>query len=124
MKKTIAVFLLAWVLALGACTDDPNSIIGTWTVDKVHVGFDESHDRPELVKQLGMMEQQNVIVISPDSTLTFTTLNEKHQGKMSLDSDGILSLDGMHFGTWKNGEIVTQTDSPLGKIVIIYRKAD
>lgn len=121
MKKGF-FFLLGMAVALSACTDDKNSIIGNWTVDKVHVDFDANHATPEMVKQLGKMQQQNTIVIKSDSTLTFKTMDDEQQGRLSLSPDGTMTLDKAFFGTWKNGEIVTKTDSPLGEIVVSYKK--
>ena len=113
---------MALGLMLAACQPDTDSLIGTWAVDKVNVQFDERHNTPELVKQIGEMERQNLITISKDSTLTFKGLEESSQGRISLKGDGVLLFNGAAFGTWKNGEIVTKTDSPLGEVVVTYKK--
>ena len=112
---------MAFGLMLAACQRN-DTIVGTWTVDKVNVQFDEQHSTPDLVKQIGEMEKQNVVTITKDSTLTFKGLEESSQGKISLKSDGSLLFDGAVFGIWKNGEIVTKTDSPLGEVVVTYKK--
>lgn len=116
------LFLLGLVTILGACQPDPDSLCGTWTVDKVNVQFDESRNTPELVKQTGEMEKRNIITINADSTLVFNGLQETKKGKLSLRSDGTILVDGMAFGTWKDGRIVTRTDSPLGEVVVTYMK--
>ena len=113
--------LLALAVALSACTHDDNSLIGTWTVSKVNVQFYEQRNTPEMVKQVGEMEKQNVISISKDSTLVFKGLEEEWQGRASLKNDTLL-LEGTAFGIWKNGVIVTRTDSPLGEVVVVYKK--
>ena len=122
MKKLIAVFL--WCLASLLCTCDrqQDSLIGTWIVDKVNVQFDEKHNTPELVKQVGEMERQNSFSINADSILTFNGLDTDWQERVSLKSDGMLLCNGTSFGTWKDGRIVTRNDSPIGEIVVIYRK--
>lgn len=124
MKKHF--FLLAgFALALNAChhnNDGDDSLIGTWTVEKVNVQFDEHRSNPELVKQFGEMEKQNVITIKSDSTMTFKGLDEEKQGRISLKGNGTLQLEGKDFGTWKNGQIVTRTQSQIGEIVVTYRK--
>lgn len=124
MKKHF--FLLAgFALALNAChhnNDSADSLIGTWTVEKVNVQFDEHRSNPELVKQFGEMEKQNVITIKSDSTMTFKGLDEEKQGRISLKGNGTLQLEGKDFGTWKNGQIVTRTQSQIGEIVVTYRK--
>ncbi len=121
MKKTILPYLgLAALLC--ACTQKTDSIVGTWTVDKVNVQFDERRSTPELVKQIGEMEKQNTIVIGPDSLLTFNNLEGETQGRMRLSKDGTMTCDGTVFGLWEEGRIVTRTDSPLGEILVTYRK--
>ena len=123
MKKRL-LLLAGLAVALVACHRNPtDSLIGTWTVDKVNVQFDERRSTPELVKQMGEMEKQNVILISKDSTLTFKALDSSTQGKLKLNADGTLFLNGTNFGQWKEGQIVTRTNSPIGEVVVIYKKA-
>ena len=121
MKKN-SVLLFGLIMLFSACSHDTDSLIGTWTVSKVNVQFDERRSTPELVKQMGEMERQNVITISKDSVLTFKGLEENFQGRINLESDGTLLFDGAVFGQWKAGQIVTRTDSPIGEIVVVYCK--
>ena len=121
MKMRI-LFLLALTVLLSACQHDADPLIGTWTVDKVNVQFDEQHSTPELVKQIGEMERQNTLSIGADSTMVFKGLEETKEGRLSLRSDGTMLFDGTAFGTGKGGRIVTRTGSPLGEVVVIYRK--
>lgn len=121
MKKTI-LFLSSLVLALCACQPKADSIIGTWEVDKVNVHFDESRSTPEMVKQIGAMEKCNEFSISEDSLLDFSGLEMGMTGRVTTDKQGNLFLEGAPFGQWKNGEIVTTTTSPLGDIVVVYKK--
>lgn len=121
MKKSYFLIIALGIL-LGACQNDAESLIGTWTVDKVKVQFDERQNTPELVKQIGEMEKQNTFSISTDSILIFKGLDTERQGRINIDGDGTILCDGMLFGTWKDGQIVTRTGSPLGEVVITYRK--
>ena len=89
----------------------------------MNVQFDERRSTPELVKQMGEMERQNVITISKDSTLTFKGLEEEIQGRIKLENNGTLLFDSVVFGIWKEGQIITRTDSPIGEIVVTYKKA-
>ena len=84
--------------------------------------FDENRTTPELVKQIGEMEKQNRFIISNDSVLVFNNLEMEMRGRITADKQGNLYLDGVSFGRWKDGEIVTRTPSPLGEIVVTYRK--
>ena len=120
--KHYLFLLMTLTAALFGCNRHQDSLIGTWTVDKVNVQFDERRNTPELVKQVGEMERQNTIVISPDSLLVFKSLEGETQGRVSLSKDGTLTFNGTCFGLWKEGSIVTRTDSPLGEIVVTYRK--
>ena len=120
MKKPF-LFFLGFALSLFSCTENSNSLIGEWTVDKVNVQFDENRSTPELVKQIGEMEKQNVFSISKDSLLVFKGLEESWQGRIHLSND-TLYCDGTLFGIWRDGVIVTQTDSPLGEMIITYQK--
>jgi hypothetical protein len=54
--------------------------------------------------------------------LNFKGLEESSQGRLGLKGDGTLLLDDAVFGQWKEGRIVTRTGSPLGDIVVTYRK--
>ena len=122
MKKLIFAFILGIVSMCYACNRQHDTLIGTWTVDKVNVQFDEKHNTPELVKQIGEMERQNSFIISPDSVLKFKGLDTEWQGKLNLKSDGTLICNGTNFGVWAEGQVVTRTGSPLGEIVVTYRK--
>ena len=116
------LFLLCLAAMLSACQPKGDTLIGTWIVDKVNVQFDEQRSTPELVKQIGEMERQNMLTISSDSTLIFKGLEESSKGRLSLKGDGTMLLDDAVFGQWKEGRIVTRTGSPLGDIVVTYRK--
>ena len=121
MKKRI-LFLFGLTALLGACRHNADPLFGTWTVDKVNVQFDEQLSTPELVKQIGEMERHNTLCIDADSVLVFKGLEETKEGRLSLRSDGAMLFDGTAFGTWKDGQIVTRTGSPLGEVVVTYRK--
>lgn len=121
MKKQI-LLLLGLIATLFGCNRNQDTLIGTWTVDKVTVQFDERQSTPELVRQIGEMEKGNVVSIGSDSTLVFKGLDTEWQGRISLNNDGTLMCNGTSFGTWKDGQIVTRTDSPLGEVVVVYRK--
>lgn len=122
MKKSL-ILLAGLAIAFVACHRNPtDSLIGTWTVEKVNVQFDERRSTPELVKQMGEMERQNVITISKDSVLTFKGLDSDWQGNVSLKSGHKLYCDDHEIGTWSEGQIVTSSDSPIGEVVVTYRK--
>lgn len=109
---------------LCGCEPKQDPLIGTWTVEKVKVQFDESRSTPELVKQVGEMERQNTFTIGMDSSLVFKGLEETREGRISLRNNDTLLFDSKVFGLWKDGLIVTRTNTPLGEVLVIYRKKD
>ena len=122
MKKRF-LFLLGLTFALlSACQTREDTIVGEWKPDKVNVHFDENRSTPEIVKQIGEMEKQNVFSISHDSMLIFKGLEIEKAGRITTDAKGNIFLDGALFGQWKEGKIITKTTSPLGEIVVMYRK--
>jgi len=121
MKKPF-LFLLGLAFALCACHQKTDSLIGKWEADKVNVHFDESRNTPEMVKQIGEREKHNYFTIDKDSVLVFNSLEMEMIGRVTTDKQGNLFLEDAPFGQWKNGEIVTKTTSPLGDIVVVYRK--
>lgn len=121
MKKGF-LFLIGLITTFCSCHRQQDSLIGSWTVDKVNVQFDEKRSTPELVKQIGEMERQNSFSISSDSVLAFKGLDTEWQGRITLKSEGTLICDGSIFGTWKDERIVTHNDSPIGEIVVTYQK--
>ena len=120
MKKSLFL-LLAFAMILSACTQKADSLIGIWTVSKVTVQFDEQRSTPELVKQVGEMERQNVISISKDSILTFKGLEDSWQDRICLKNDTLLR-EGTAFGIWKDDRIITRSGSPLGEVAVTYKK--
>lgn len=120
MKKNF-LLLLALDTMLCSCTPKVDSLIGTWTVSKVNVQFDEQRSTPELVKQVGEMERQNVISISKDSILTFKGLEDSWQDRICLKNDTLLR-EGTAFGIWKDDRIITRSGSPLGEVAVTYKK--
>ena len=121
MKKGF-LFLIGLITTFCSCHRQQDSLIGSWTVDEVNVQFDEKRSTPELVKQIGEMERQNSFSISSDSILAFKGLDTEWQGRINLKSDGTLMCNGTSFGSWKEERIVTRTGSPLGEVVVTYRK--
>jgi len=120
--KNRFLFLMAFGIALGGCRPEPDALIGTWTVDKVHVQFDESRSTPELVKQTGEMEKRNTFSISADSVLVFKGIDEQWEERVNLVNDSVLRCSGRDFGIWSGERIVTRTGSPLGEVIVIYKK--
>ena len=118
MRKC-AVILFAFLFFSCYRSNDP--LIGRWTVEKVNVEFDEHIATPEMVKQYGEMEKDNIIEITQDSTLVFISEGDTLKGRCSLIG-GQLLWDGKPFGRYENGMIQTESSTPMGKIIVAYSK--
>ena len=106
---------------LFSCTDHRDPLVGRWTVERVNVEFDESKSTPEMVRQFGEMEKSNIIEIGQDSILMFISEEDTLWGRCSLNNTQ-LSLDGTFFGYLKEGKLITEEVTPLGKVIVYYRK--
>ena len=109
------------LLFLFSCQGHHDPLVGRWTVDKVNVEFDESKSTPEMVRQFGEMEKGNVIEIGQDSILTFVSDGDTLRGRCSLEKTQLF-LDGNPFGYLKDGKLITEEVTPLGKVIVKYRK--
>ena len=121
--KNRFLFLLVLAITLCACTSKTDPFFGTWTVSKVNVQFDEQLSTPELVKQVGEMEKQNVIKISSDSILTFKGLDIEWQDRISLKNETLLR-NGAVFGTWKTGKSSPAVIRRWGKLLLFIGRSD
>ena len=121
MRNRVLIGLLLMMLASCAPKDDP--FFGRWTVDKVQVNFDVDWATPEMVRQYGSMEKNNVIVISPDSVLTLVMDGDTMQGRCSLRGSQIF-CDGEPWGVFEEGIIKTETFTPMGYLKTSYVKSN
>ena len=119
MKR--AFLIISALLLLAACTQKEDAFIGRWTVDKVNVEFDEEWATPEMVRQVGAMEKNNVVVISADSLLTLVNEGDTVWYRCSLRGSQIL-CDGEPWGCFEDGAIKTETSSPMGSVKVVYKK--
>ena len=110
---------LTLLLLLGACVGRHDPFFGRWEVERVNVEFDESKASPEMVRQFGEMEKGNVIEINKDSLLTFISDGDTLRGHCSLKGE-TLYCDGTVFGVIRDGVLMTETSTPLGKVEVFY----
>ena len=121
MRNRILIGLL--LLMLASCTPKDDPLFGRWTVDKVQVDFDVDWATPEMVRQYGSMEKNNVILISPDSVLTLVMDGDTMQGRCSLRGSQIF-CDGEPWGVFEEGIIKTETFTPMGYLKTSYVKSN
>ena len=104
-----------------SCNSHSDPLVGRWIVEKVNVEFDESKATPEMVRQFGEMEKGNVIEISKDHELLFITDGDTLRAKCVQEEDQLL-CDGKAFGSLKDNKLITEEVTPLGKVIVYYRK--
>ena len=121
MRNRILIGLLRLLLASCAPKDDP--FFGRWTVDKVNVDFDADWATPEMVRQFGSMEKDNVIMISNDSVFTLVMDGDTMQGRCSLQGTRVF-VDGEPWGWFEEGMIKTETSTPMGIVKTSYIKSN
>ena len=121
MKRLLAIGLV--LLLLEACTSKQDPFIGRWTVGKVNVDFDADGTTPEMVKQMGAMEKDNVLIVSLDSVLTLIMDADTMRCRCSLRGSQVL-CDGQPWGRFENGTIKTETLTPVGYVRTLYKKSD
>ena len=120
MGKTIYVIFTLLLICIG-CQRNTDTLMGNWKAEKVEVDFDERLSTPEIVKQTGIIEKENVLIIAADSTLTFISQDDTIKGNFSVKGAQIL-LNGKAFGLITENGIVTKEDTPFGNITIEYQK--
>jgi hypothetical protein len=121
MRKGFAIGLT--LLLFASCTPHDDPFFGRWTVDKVNVDFDADWATPEMVRQFGSMEKDNIILISNDSVLTLVMESDTMQGKCSLQGTRIM-VDGEPWGWFEEGIIKTETSTPMGNVKTSYVKSN
>ena len=121
MKQGLLIGMTLLLLVSCIPKDDP--FIGCWTVDKVNVEFDERLATPEMVRQYGAMEKNNVVIISADSVLMQITDGDTMQCRCSLRGSHIL-CDGELWGEFEGDFIKTETFTPMGQVKVSYRKTN
>ena len=121
MRNRILIGLL--LLMLASCTSKDDPFFGRWTVDKVQVDFDADWATPEMVRQYGSMEKNNVIIISADSVLMSVMDGDTVRGRCSVRGNQIL-CDGEPWGVYEEGIIKTETFTPMGYVKTSYVKSN
>ena len=121
MPHRLTLFL-GLALSMAACTAKTDTLMGSWKAEKVNVAFDERMATPALVQQIGEMERQNSFTITADSILVFKGFDENWQERIHLVGGTTIRCGETLFGEWMADRIVTRSDSPLGEMVVTYRK--
>lgn len=133
MKQLFNLPVLIFTLAIfvTSCGSSPEAeLIGTWKAQKVETEFDEQYTTPEMLRQVVEMEKETYFRLIDDSTLIIISPGNTHETKWNLDPDD-QSISYFFdsnpnqlnkLGTLTAGKIVSESNTPLGKITIYYEK--
>ena len=113
--------VLPIVLLMICCHRNSDPLFGRWSVEKVNVEFDEHIATPEMIRQYGEMEKNNIIEITQDSTLIFISEGDTLKGRCSIIGSQLL-WDGKPLGHYGSGRIQTESSTPMGKIIVTYSR--
>lgn len=132
MKQTLLFFFAATsILLISSCGGSPESkLIGTWKVSDVQTDFREAEVTPETYAQVVEIQKQTHFRILNDSTMVIISNNNTHEAKWFLDeteNEITYFFSGMEstqnkLGKFKNSQIISESETPLGTIMIYYDK--
>ncbi len=96
----------------------------------VETNFDEQSVSPEMLSQVIDMQKQTYFRIMNDSTMAIISSDNTHEAKWILNPDDntiTFFFEGMEttpntLGKYSDGQIVSETSTPLGKMIIFYGK--
>jgi hypothetical protein len=125
----LPVLMFALMVLISSCGNSPEAkLVGTWKAQKVDTEFDEKYTTPEMLRQVVEMQKETYFRIIDDSTLIIVSPGNTHETKWNFNSkDQTITYffdSNPHqlnkLGTLSSGKIVSETNTPLGKITIYY----
>jgi len=128
--KVVNLIFAAFLLIFISCENPTSQLIGTWKVVDVETHFDEAKMSPAMISQVVEMQKETFFKISNDSTLIIFSSENTHEAKWTYNSDDqsiTYFFDSNpttinKLGTLKDGNIVSETTSAIGKMVVTYGK--
>ncbi|VAW28118.1 hypothetical protein MNBD_BACTEROID07-2124 [hydrothermal vent metagenome] len=128
MKKIWILALLAIVFA-GACNSPESKLIGNWKVSGVQTDFGTTKLPPEIIAHIVAEQKKISFRIINDSVLVLILDNNTHEAKWKMNKEHEISYYFStqpqlvnKLGKWNGSQIVTDTKTPLGKIIVTYEK--
>lgn len=131
MKINFILFA-AVILSIVSCSSPESKLIGTWKVSDVETHFDENRLTPEMVLQVVEMQKETYFRILNDSVIIIVSSDNTHEAKWSYNSED--STINYYFdttpaiknklGKFKNGNIVSESNAAIGKMLVTYGKEE
>ncbi|NOY50107.1 MAG: hypothetical protein GXO88_06055 [Chlorobi bacterium] len=128
--KVINIVFVSLFLILISCGNKKSELIGTWKVVDVETHFDEAKMTPAMVSQVVAMQKETFFKIRDDSVLIIYTKDNTHEARWDFGNDD--QTLNYYFdsspttinklGTFVEGNIVSETNAPIGKMIITYGK--
>ena len=128
--KINLIFFAALLITVFSCNSPESKLSGTWKVTNVETHFDENSMTPAMVSQVVEMQKETFFKILNDSVIIIMSSDNTHEAKWSFDEEsGIISYyfettpsTKNELGTLINGNIIAESEAPIGKMVITYAK--
>ncbi len=116
-----------------ACNSNPKSkLVGTWKAETVDVKFDEQRVSPEMIRQVGLENKQVFFKIQNDSTMQlYISANGNPQNLFwfyNVEDNKITygykidDFNTIELGKLIDGKIISESETPLGKIVTTFKQ--
>lgn len=128
MKKIWILAFLA-IVFMGACNSPESKLIGNWKVSGVVTHFGKTKLPPEIIAHIVAEQKKISFRIINDSVLVLMLDNNTHETKWKMDKKHNISYYFStqpqivnKLGKWNGTQIVTNTKTPLGTIVVTYEK--
>jgi len=131
MKINFILFA-ALLFTLISCSSPESELIGTWKVADVDTQFDEAIMTPEMLLQVVEMQKETFFKIINDSTIIIVSSDNTHEAKWSYNNeDGTINyyfdtspIKENELGKFQDGNIVSESETPVGKMIVTYGKED
>lgn len=130
---SITLLLLFGLFFIKSCDTRQNEVLkGTWSVIKIEAQFDEQRANPMMLNQVLALEKQTQLQFLNDSVLLLISEEEQTSYTVRIQSDGQIfispvrdSLSGSEslFGHFQNGIIRRLSSTPIGNVVLYFKKA-
>jgi len=128
--KVVNLIFAAFILVFVSCENPTSQLIGTWKVVDVETHFDEAKMSPAMISQVVEMQKETFFKISNDSTLIIFSNENTHEAKWTYNSDDqsiTYFFDSNpttvnKLGKLIDGNIVSETTSAIGKMIVTYGK--
>ncbi len=128
MKKLWIVALLA-IVFMGACNSTGKKLVGHWKVTDVQTDFGKTKLPPELTAHIVAEQKKINFRIMNDSVMVLILDNNTHEAKWKIDKENNISYYFStqpqvvnKLGKWNGSQIISDTKTPLGKIIVTYEK--